>query len=77
MSDLSNYDTKKNRTYCKHWYTLILKKDFVVLKAEFDKLEISKQTNVPTSLNNLKNKVHGLDVCKLKTVPVDLKTWVM
>ena len=54
----------------------MLKKDFVVLKAEFDKLEISKQTNVPTSLNNLKNKVHGLDVCKLKTVPVDLKTWV-
>ena len=50
------------------------KKDFVALKAEFDKLEISKQTNVPTSLNNLKNKVHGLDVCKLKTVPVDLKT---
>ena len=52
------------------------KKDFVALKAEFDKLDISKQTNVPT-LNNLKNKVHGLDVCKLKTVPVDLKTWVM
>ena len=55
---------------------LIIQKDFVALKAEFYKLEISKQTNVPT-LNNLKNKVHDLDVCKLKTVPVDLKTWVM
>ena len=29
--------------------------------------------NVTTSLNNLKTKVHSLDVGKLKTVPVDLK----
>ena len=29
--------------------------------------------NVPTILNNLKTKVHDLDVDKLKTVPVYLK----
>ena len=29
--------------------------------------------NISTSLNNLKRKVDGLDVAKLKTVPVDLK----
>ena len=29
--------------------------------------------NVPTGLNTLKTKVDGLDVGKLKTVPVDLK----
>ena len=29
--------------------------------------------NVPTILNDLKTKVIGLDVSKLKTVPVDLK----
>ena len=29
--------------------------------------------NFPTSLNNLKTKVHDLDVGKLKPVPLDLK----
>ena len=29
--------------------------------------------NVPTILNDLKTKVIGLDVSKLKTVPVDMK----
>ena len=38
------------------------------MKAEVDQLGISKLTNVPTSLNNLK-----IYVDKLKTVPVDLK----
>ena len=49
------------------------KKDFIALKAEVDKLDINRLTNVPTSLNNLKRKVDDLDVGKLKTVPVDLK----
>ena len=48
------------------------KKDFVALKADVNKLDINKLINVPTSLNNLKIKVHDLDVSKLKTVP-DLK----
>ena len=30
-------------------------------------------TNVPTCLNNLKTKVEDLDLCKLKTVSVDLE----
>ena len=48
--------------------------DFLkALKAEVEKLDISKLVNVPTSLNNLKSKVDDLDVSKLKTVPVDLK----
>ena len=43
------------------------------MKAEVEKLDISKLVNVPTSLNNLETKVGDLDVGKLKTVPVDLK----
>ena len=42
-------------------------------KAEVDKLEINKLTNVPTSFHTLKTNVNDLDVDKLKTVPVDLK----
>ena len=34
---------------------------------------MNKLVNVPTSLNNLKAKVHYLDVGKLKTLSVDLK----
>ena len=30
------------------------KKDFITLKVEFDKLDITKLTNFPASLNNLK-----------------------
>ena len=41
------------------------------MKAEVEKLDINKLTNVPTSLNSLKTKV--LDVGKLKTVLVELK----
>ena len=43
------------------------------MKAEVDKLDINKLTNVPTSLNNLKAKIDDVDVGKLKTVSVDLK----
>ena len=35
----------------------LLKKDFIALKAETDKLDIDKLVNVPTSLNDLKTKV--------------------
>ena len=62
---LSNYDTKI-RTCYRHWYILFIlintsdlavKKDFIALKVEVDKLEINKLTNVPTSLNNIKTKL--------------------
>ena len=43
------------------------------MKVEFDKLDVNKLNNVPTSLNNLKTKVDYWDVGKLKTVPADLK----
>ena len=46
---------------------------FTAMKAEVDKLDISELVNVPTSQNNLKNKVDDLDVGKLKTATVDLK----
>ena len=39
-----------------HTRDLPATKNFIALKAEVDKLEINKLTNVPTSLNNLKNK---------------------
>ena len=43
------------------------------MKDEVDKLDITKLTYVPTSLNNLKTRLDELDVGKLKAVPVDLK----
>ena len=43
------------------------------MKAGVDKLDINKQVNVLTSLNNSKLKVDDLVVGKLKTVHVDLK----
>ena len=49
------------------------KRNFIALKAEVDKLDIIKLTNVPTSFTNLKTKADDLDVGKLKTVPADLK----
>ena len=53
--------------------TWVLKRNFIALKAEVDKLDINKLVNVPTGLNTLKTKVDYLDVNKLKTVPIDLK----
>ena len=50
-----------------------LLKKILLFKAEFDKLDINKLVNLPTSLNNLKTKADDLDVSKSKTVPVDLK----
>ena len=46
----------------------MLKKDFIALKAEVDKLDINKLVNklVPTSLNNLKTKVDDLNLGKEK-----------
>ena len=46
---------------------LAAEKDFSALKAEVVKWDINKLVNVPTSLNNLKTKMHDLDVGKLKT----------
>ena len=43
------------------------------MRAEVDKLDINKLTNVPTSLNNLKRKVDDLDAGKFKTILEDLK----
>ena len=37
-------------------------------------LDINKLVNVSTNLNNLKKKVDDLDVDKLKSVTVDLKS---
>ena len=36
---------------------LSVKKDFIALKAEFDKQEINKLINDPISLNNIKTNV--------------------
>ena len=43
------------------------------MKAEVDKLDINKFTNLPSSLKNLKTKVDDLNGGKLKTAPVNLK----
>ena len=73
--DLSIYATKSKLEHTTGVNTsdLAAKKDFTTLEAEIDKLDINTLVNVPTSLNNLKTNVVGLDVGKLKTVPVDLK----
>ena len=44
----------------------LLKKYYIVLETEVNKLDINKQTNVSNSLNSLKTKVNDLDVGKLK-----------
>ena len=49
---------------------LTAKKYFIALKAEVDKLNINKMTNLSTGLNKLKNKVDDLDVGELKMVSV-------
>ena len=67
--ELSNYATKTELEYA----DLSARKDFVVLKAEVNKLDIDNLVNVPASSNNLKTKLDDLDVGTLKTVPVDLK----
>ena len=43
------------------------------MKGKVHKLDINKQINVTTNLNNLITKVDHLDVSKLKNVLVDLK----
>ena len=43
------------------------------MKAEVDKLDINKLTNVSTSLYNLETKIDDIDVGKLNPVPEDLK----
>ena len=65
---------KRVRTCYRYWYIdLAAKKYLIALKAEVDKLDINKMTNVPTSLGNLKTKVGDLGVGKLKIVPTDLE----
>ena len=74
LLDLSNYATKKELEHATGIDTsdLTVKKFFIALKAEVDKLGINKLTNVSTSLNNLTKKDDDLDVGKLESVPVDL-----
>ena len=69
-----NHNATKNKL--KHGVDtsdLPAKRDFIVLKAQVDKLHINKLTNVPASLNDLKTKIDNLDIGELKTVPADLK----
>ena len=65
---MSNYATKKELSHATGVDTsdLAAKKNFIALKAEVEKIDITKLSNVPTSLNNLKTKVDDLDVGKLK-----------
>ena len=51
---------------------LAAKRDSIALEVKIDKVGINKSVDLP-GLNNLKTKVNGLDLDKLKTVPVNLK----
>ena len=72
---MSNYATEKELEHATFIDTsdLAAKKNFIALKAEVDKLDINKLTNVSTVLNNLKTEVRALDFGKLKKAPVFLK----
>ena len=48
-------------------HDLVAKKDYITVKSEVDKLDINKLVNIPTSLNDSRAKVDGLDFVKLKT----------
>ena len=57
--DLSNYATKKELEHATGIGTsdLAAQKNFIALNSEVDTLGITRLTNIPTSLNNLKNKI--------------------
>ena len=57
--DLSNYATKKELEHATGIGTsdLVAQKNFIALNSEVDTLGITRLTNIPTSLNNLKNKI--------------------
>ena len=48
---------------------LAVKRDFIALKAEVEKLDFNKLVTVPIGSNKLKTKVDDLDVDTLKIVP--------
>ena len=75
LLDLSNYATDKELEHvtCVDTSDLAPTKDFIILKAEVGKLDINKLVKVLTGLNNLKTKLHDLDVGKLKTFTRDLE----
>ena len=70
--DLSNYATKKQLEYVTivDASGLAPQKDFIDLKDEVDKLDITELVNVSTSLNNSETKVNDLDVGMLKIVKI-------
>ena len=71
--DLSNYATRKELKDATgvDASNLAAKRDFIALKAKFDKLGTNKFAYVLKDLNNLKRKINDLDVDKLRTIPVD------
>ena len=50
----------------------LLKKCFLALKAEVDKLDINELVKVPTGMNGLRAKLDDLNLRKLKTAPIDI-----
>ena len=75
LLDLSNYATNKELEHVTRVDTsdLAVTKDFIILKAEVGKLEINKLVKAPTGLNDLKTRLHDLDVGKLKIFTRDLE----
>lgn len=65
---LSSYGTKKELkdATCLDTFNSVAKKDFIVLNAEVDKLDLGKLINVLSGLKNLKNKGDDSVVEKLK-----------
>ena len=72
--DLPNYVTKSNffKKNNKRRYANICLKDWINLKSDADKLDISKLHTVPKDLRNLKSDLDKSDVEKLKLIPIDL-----
>ena len=72
---MSNYASKKELEHSTgiDAFNLAAKSDFIVLKAQVDKLDINELVQGSTGLNHLKTNVDDLDPDKFKTVLINLK----
>ena len=74
LDSVLDYVTKKELEHATgvYIYNLAAQSDFIILKAEVDKLRINELFKVPTGLNDLKAKIdNNLNVIMLKTFPAD------
>ena len=72
---MSNYAAKSENVRGVDTLQCVWKDYLANVKSEADKLDIDEFKNVPNGLNFSIRKVDKLDIRKLETTPVDLKTF--